>query len=146
MSFFPLISSKPTVKMNAELLDYFDGDELSASVWLRKYALKGEVTPDDMHRRMAKQFARIEHIYQKKETSTKKLSKYDVPTGQLCRRHSEVGYEQGDESCLAKLLQGCGDSSEPVARERRFMDGEGPQGVEESLLVDGLSTEHARSH
>ncbi|MDZ7845338.1 MAG: hypothetical protein U5L96_00325 [Owenweeksia sp.] len=38
---------------------YFKGDELAASVWLNKYALKDsygniyERTPEDMHRRMA---------------------------------------------------------------------------------------------
>ena len=39
--------------------NYFDGDDLAASVWLNKYALKDsqgnlyERTPDDMHRRIA---------------------------------------------------------------------------------------------
>ena len=45
---------------------YFDGDELAAKVFVDKYALRDnnnnliEKTPDDMHRRMAKEFARIE--------------------------------------------------------------------------------------
>lgn len=48
---------------------YFDGDELAASVWMGKYALKnsdGEIferTPDDMHRRIASELARIEQKY-----------------------------------------------------------------------------------
>lgn len=48
---------------------YFKGDELAAGVWIDKYALKNEKgellekTPDDMHRRMAKEFARIEKKY-----------------------------------------------------------------------------------
>ncbi len=48
---------------------YFDGDELAASVWVNKYALKDsfgniyELSPDDMHRRLAAAFARIEHQY-----------------------------------------------------------------------------------
>lgn len=47
-------------------LFYFNGDDLAANVWLNKYALKDkdgnflEKTPDDMHRRIAKEFARIE--------------------------------------------------------------------------------------
>lgn len=49
--------------MDKELLDYFKGDELAASTWKNKYAAKGEVTPDDTHRRMAKEFARIERNY-----------------------------------------------------------------------------------
>lgn len=48
---------------------YFKGDELAANVWLNKYALKDsfgnlyEKTPDDMHRRIAKEIARIEAKY-----------------------------------------------------------------------------------
>lgn len=47
-------------------IEYFDGDELAAKVFLDKYALRDasgeilEMTPEDMHRRMAKEFARIE--------------------------------------------------------------------------------------
>jgi len=50
-------------------LKYFDGDELAANVFLTKYALKnkmGEVqeqTPDVMHDRLAKQFARMEEKF-----------------------------------------------------------------------------------
>lgn len=43
-----------------KLLKYFNGDELAASVWKQKYAIEGEETPDDMHRRMAKEFARVQ--------------------------------------------------------------------------------------
>lgn len=50
-------------------LKYFDGDELAARVWATKYALKDsfghlyELTPDDMHRRIAREIARIEKKY-----------------------------------------------------------------------------------
>ena len=50
-------------------LDYFKGDELAARVWVTKYALKDsfgnlfEKNPDDMHRRLAKEIARIESTY-----------------------------------------------------------------------------------
>ena len=50
-------------------LKYFDGDELAARVWVSKYALKDsygnlyEKTPTDMHRRLAKEIARIEKNY-----------------------------------------------------------------------------------
>lgn len=50
--------------MNNELLKYFNGDELAANVWLGKYAQEGDITPDDMHKRMASEFARIEYKYQ----------------------------------------------------------------------------------
>ena len=47
-------------------VEYFKGDTLAAEVWANKYALKDskgniyERTPDDMHKRIAKEFARIE--------------------------------------------------------------------------------------
>jgi len=53
--------------MSNKLLKYFNGDELAASVWKQKYALEKEETPDDMHHRMAKEFAKIEEKYQKEE-------------------------------------------------------------------------------
>jgi len=49
--------------------DYFKGDELAARVWVNKYALKDsagnlyELTPDDMHWRLAREVARIESRY-----------------------------------------------------------------------------------
>lgn len=46
-----------------DLLNYFNGDELAASTWKNKYAMEGERTPDDMHRRLAKEFGRIEREY-----------------------------------------------------------------------------------
>jgi ribonucleoside-diphosphate reductase alpha chain len=51
--------------MNNELIQYFKNDELAANVWLSKYAQNGETHPDQMHRRMAKEFARIDLNYQK---------------------------------------------------------------------------------
>lgn len=50
-------------------LKYFKGDDLAARVWVNKYALKDsfgnifESNPDDMHRRLAKEIARIEKRY-----------------------------------------------------------------------------------
>ncbi len=49
--------------------EYFKGDELAATVWANKYALKDsrgrlyELTPDDMHRRLAREIERIEKQY-----------------------------------------------------------------------------------
>lgn len=48
---------------------YFGGDELAAGVWINKYSLKDseghifEKTPDDMHKRIARELARIELKY-----------------------------------------------------------------------------------
>ena len=63
-------------------LSYFNGDELAATTWINKYAVKNsdgeylEKTPDQMHKRMAKQFGRIESKYNQKETSIDNFSVY----------------------------------------------------------------------
>ena len=50
-------------------LEYFKGDDLATKVWATKYALKDsygntyELNPDDMHRRLAREVARIEKKY-----------------------------------------------------------------------------------
>jgi ribonucleoside-diphosphate reductase alpha chain len=49
-------------------LKYFNGDSMATEVWMNKYCLKDEnnyyeLTPDDMHRRIAKELARIESRY-----------------------------------------------------------------------------------
>lgn len=60
-------------KVLADALEYFEGDELAATTWVKKYALKDnegrllEQSPSDMHRRMAAEFARIEKKYPAKD-------------------------------------------------------------------------------
>ena len=52
-----------------DTLKYFNEDELATNVWITKYALKNkqsdllELTPDDMHKRLANEFARIENKF-----------------------------------------------------------------------------------
>ncbi|WP_231706112.1 adenosylcobalamin-dependent ribonucleoside-diphosphate reductase [Labilibaculum antarcticum] len=71
---------------------YFNGDELAARVWLNKYALKDsygniyEKTPDDMHRRIASEIARVEKNYpnplsEEEIFAVLKNFKYIVPQG-----------------------------------------------------------------
>lgn len=71
---------------------YFDGDELAASVWVNKYALKDsygriyEKNPDQMHRRIARELARIEQKYPNPATEEQLYEllsnfKYIVPQG-----------------------------------------------------------------
>ena len=51
-------------------LQYFNGDELAARVWVNKYSMKDsfghiyEVSPEDMHWRIAREIARIENKYE----------------------------------------------------------------------------------
>lgn len=73
-------------------VDYFNGDELAARVWVNKYALKDsdgnvyELTPDAMHHRLAKEIARIEQKYSNPLSEEEifqllKDFKYIVPQG-----------------------------------------------------------------
>jgi len=73
-------------------LKYFKGDDLAARVWVNKYALKDsqgniyELTPDDMHHRLAKEIARIEKNYENPMSESEifgvlKDFKYIVPQG-----------------------------------------------------------------
>lgn len=74
--------------MTQELLDYFNGDELAASTWLKKYALEEEKTPIDMHKRIAKELARIETKYPNSISEQEIFSyldhfKYIIPGGSI---------------------------------------------------------------
>lgn len=71
---------------------YFNGDTLAANVWVNKYALKDsdgniyELTPDDMHWRLAKEIARIEKKYpnplsEEQVYEVLKEFKYIIPQG-----------------------------------------------------------------
>ncbi len=73
-------------------IEYFKGDELAAKVWTNKYALKDsfgnlyEKSPDDMHRRLAREIHRIELNYSNPLPedliySVLKDFKYIVPQG-----------------------------------------------------------------
>lgn len=55
-------------------LEYFKGDELAASTWRNKYAAEKEQTPDDTHRRLAREFARVEDNYRWKGVINKVFS------------------------------------------------------------------------
>ena len=69
---------------------YFNGDELAATTWMNKYAMMNgegefvEQSPDDMHNRMAKEFARIENDY---------ALRYDLNGG--AKFLSEYGQKRG---------------------------------------------------
>lgn len=76
----------------AASLDYFTGDELAAKVWVNKYALKDaygniyEQSPTDMHRRLAREIARVERKYPNPLTEDQLFELFDhfryiVPQG-----------------------------------------------------------------
>ncbi len=108
-------------------LKYFGGDELAARVWVSKYALKDsfgniyELTPDDMHHRIASEIARIESKYPNPMNHDEvfgylKDFKYIVPQGSPM---SGIGnsYQVGSLSnCFVIGLDGAPDSYGGVIR------------------------------
>ena len=88
------MEKKTFTQKEAELasVEYFKGDELAARVWSTKYALKDsfgnlyELTPDDMHHRLASEIARIEQKYANPMSEAELFEllrdfKYIVPAG-----------------------------------------------------------------
>lgn len=102
-------------------MDYFGGDELAARVWVTKYALKDsfgnlfEKTPDDMHRRIAREIARVENNYPNPMSENEVFElirnfKYIVPQGSPM---SGIGnnYQVGSLSnCFVIGIDGTPDS------------------------------------
>ncbi len=70
-------------------LSYFNNDELAATTWINKYAVKNslgeflEKSPDDMHIRMANEFGRIEAKYNENKESLEGLSNYGLKRKKL---------------------------------------------------------------
>ena len=74
-------------------LAYFNGDELATNVFMTKYCLRdnngnyAELTPDDMHRRIASEFARMEDKFGESSLAESEIYsylkdfKYIVPQG-----------------------------------------------------------------
>ena len=96
---------------------YFNGDELAGTTWMNKYAMKDyegnfvEKNPDDMHKRMAKEFGRIEADYKLKYNlngSAKFLSKYgqereDLTEAKVYSLFKEFGYIIPQGSVMSSL-------------------------------------------
>ncbi len=79
-------------EVRKEALKYFNGDSLATDVWINKYSLKDsegnvyELTPNDMHKRLASELSRIENKYPNPLSEEKifeliKDFKYIVPQG-----------------------------------------------------------------
>lgn len=85
--------------MTDKLREYFNGDDFPAGVWAGKYQVKNESgvpqeeTPDDMHRRMAKEFARID-FKQRKTISLENLSEYGKKLETEFASYSEAQLEE----------------------------------------------------
>ena len=98
-------------------VSYFNGDELAGTTWMNKYAMKDangdfvERNPNDMHKRMAKEFGRIEADYKLKYNlngSAKFLSKYgqerdDLSEEKIYNYFKEFGYIIPQGSVMSSL-------------------------------------------
>lgn len=101
--------SKEIVEKNA--LAYFGGDSLAANVWIDKYCLKNtmgefmEDSPDMMHKRLAKEFARIEGKYSNSISEEEiyelfKDYKYIVPQGRVAAGLGALESYRSLSNCL----------------------------------------------
>ncbi len=75
----------PETEVIKAALGYFNQDELAAGTWVSKYAMRNkegellEKSPEEMHRRMAREFARIERNYKfpsQSDSAFSRLSMY----------------------------------------------------------------------
>lgn len=108
-------------------LKYFGGDDLAAKVWVSKYALKDsngdiyELTPDDMHHRIASEIERIEKRYPNPMSHDEIFSylkdfKYIVPQGspmQGIGNNNQIG---SLSNCFVVGLDGTPDSYGGIIR------------------------------
>ncbi len=101
-------------------VEYFHGDELAANVWMNKYALRNddsiyELNPDMMHRRLAREYARIESKYpnpmgEEEIYHLLKDFKYIVPQGSPMSGIGNNFQVVSLSNCFVIGNQGCSDS------------------------------------
>lgn len=72
--------------MDEKLIHYFNGDEFASQVWKSKYAADNEQTPDDMHMRMAKEFAKVRY----KKDKEKNLKEWEIYFFKLFKNFGEA--------------------------------------------------------
>lgn len=108
-------------------LKYFDGDELAARVWVSKYAMKDsfgniyEVSPTDMHHRIAKEIARIESKYANPMNEQEVFSlldhfKYIIPAGSPMTGIGNDHQVASLSNCFVIGIEGDADSYGAIMR------------------------------
>ena len=108
-------------------LKYFDGDELAARVWVNKYAMKDsfgniyEQSPEDMHRRIAREIARIEKKYSNPMTEDEVFGlldhfRYIVPAGSPMTGIGNNHQVASLSNCFVIGIDGDGDSYGAIMR------------------------------
>ena len=108
-------------------LKYFDGDELAARVWVSKYAMKDsfgniyEVSPTDMHHRIAKEIARIEGKYANPMNEQEVFSlldhfRYIIPAGSPMTGIGNDHQVASLSNCFVIGIEGDADSYGAIMR------------------------------
>lgn len=108
-------------------LQYFDGDELAARVWVNKYAMKDsfgniyEDSPTAMHHRIAREIARIENKYPNPMTEQEVFElldhfRYIVPAGSPMTGIGNNHQVASLSNCFVIGLDGDADSYGAVLR------------------------------
>lgn len=108
-------------------LSYFTGDELAAKVWVNKYALKDaygniyEQSPNDMHKRLASEIARVEAKYPNPLSETELFNlfdhfKYIVPQGSPMTGIGNNFQIASLSNCFVIGLEGAADSYGAIIR------------------------------
>ena len=108
-------------------LAYFDGDELAARVWVNKYAMKDsagniyELTPTDMHWRIANEIARIENKYDNPMSAQEVFDvidhfRYIVPAGSPMTGIGNNHQVASLSNCFVIGLDGDADSYGAIMR------------------------------
>ena len=112
---------------NEAALEYFNGDELAARVWVNKYAVKDsfghiyEKSPVDMHWRLANEIARIEARYPNPLTAQELFDlfdhfKYIVPQGSPMTGIGNDFQVASLSNCFVIGLDGSADSYGAIIR------------------------------
>lgn len=114
-----------------DCIAYFGGEVMPAGVWIDKYALHDgdeilERTPDDMHRRIAREFARIESKFKGDNMLSEneiyellKDFKYIVPGGSVMSGLGNKNYRGSLSNCF--VIEGPKDSYASIDRSRERM-------------------------
>lgn len=100
---------------------YFEGDDLATRVWVNKYALKDslgnlyEKTPDDMHRRLAGEIAKVEARYPNPLSSDELFDlfrqfRYIVPQGSPMSGIGNPYQVASLSNCFVIGVEGAADS------------------------------------
>ena len=111
----------PIDEVKAAAKEYFHGDSLAGDVWANKYALKDsdgntyELTPDEMHHRIAREVARIERRYPNPLTEDEifevlKDFRYIVPQGSPMAGIGNNLQITSLSNCFVIGNNGCSDS------------------------------------